>query len=384
MDDLRLASIDVIASITFGTSFNSIRTAIDLLESDPRAGPSTRPPTPALARSLEQLLETIGDNITFPIPALLTWWTRAFDHKWRRARNLLYEFLEAKLDTAREVYGTSGENERRPAARLADNVLDMILESEREDHLKGEKALSRNEILDELATYALAGSESTLPTTLHHGYCLSDYGLFPATATSMQWAVKLLARHPHVQHKLHREVADKLPAPGQRVATLEEFSSTERLPYLSAVVYEVLRVSGTVPAVIRDTACDTTLLGYPVPKGVTVFMMISYAQRSESESYKAVSEGIEGARHESSRRNGRKYGYWADGDCTEFKPERWLTTDGVFNPIAGPWIPFSSGFRGCFGQKLAVRTFNFFCTMELLMICVSRVRRFLSCGCSWL
>ena len=171
----------------------------------------------------------------------------------------------------------------------------------------------------------------------------------------MQWAIKLLARHPHVQHKLHREVSDKLPAPGQRVATFEEFSSTERLPYLSAVVYEVLRVSGTVAGVVRDTTRDTTILGYPVPKGVPVIMLTSYASRSESESYKAVSEGIEGTRHESSRRNGRKYGYWADDDHAEFKPERWLTTDGVFNPTAGPWMPFSLGFRGCFGQKLAVR-----------------------------
>jgi len=216
----------------------------------------------------------------------------------------------------------------------------MILEKEREDHLKGEQPLNRSEILDELATYAIAGSETT--------------------ATSMQWAIKLLARHPHVQHKLHREVSDKLPAPGQRVATFEEFSSTERLPYLSAVVYEVLRVSGTAAVVVRDTACDTTVLGYPIPKGVPVLLMISYAQRSESESYKAVSESIEGARHESSRRMGRKYGYWADDDCTEFKPERWLTSDGLFNPTAGPSMPFSFGFRGCFAQKLAILELRMF------------------------
>jgi cytochrome P450 len=160
MDDIRLSAIDVIASITFGTSFNSIRAAIDLLDSDPQLGASIRPPTPALAHALEQLLETIGRNALFPVPSLLTIWTRTFDREWNRARRLLYSFLEAKLDKAREAFESSGQNELKPEARSADNVLDMILEKEKEDHLKGEKALSKSEILDELATYALGGSES--------------------------------------------------------------------------------------------------------------------------------------------------------------------------------------------------------------------------------
>jgi cytochrome P450 len=176
----------------------------------------------------------------------------------------------------------------------------------------------------------------------------------------MQWAVKFLARHPEVQRKLHREVVDKLPAPGHRPATYEELSSNEKLPYLSAVVYELLRVSRTAPAVLRDTTCDTAILGHPIPKGTAVVLLIAYAQQYESESLKAISDGLDSVRSESSRRNGRKYGYWADEDCAEFRPERWLTADGSFNPNAGPWLPFSLGFRGCFGQKLAVRYFPSF------------------------
>jgi cytochrome P450 len=146
-----------------------------------------------------------------------------------------------------------------------------------------------------------------------------------------------------------------LPIPGQRIATYEELSSTERVPYLSAVVYEILRVSGTASAVTRDTQRDTTILGHPVPKGTNVMLAISYTQRYESMAYKGLSEHLDSVRSESSRKSGRKWGYWDDEDCAAFRPERWLTADGVFNPNAGPWMPFSFGFRGCFGQKLAVR-----------------------------
>ena len=160
MDDIRLSTIDVIASITFGTSFNSIRTAIEFLESEPHAPASKRPPTPILARSLEQLMVTIGKNALFPIPNLLTWWTRTFDTEWNRAHKHLNRYLGDKLDEARRAYESSGQSEKKPEARSADHVLDMILEKEKEGQLKGEAALSRSEIIDELATYALGGSES--------------------------------------------------------------------------------------------------------------------------------------------------------------------------------------------------------------------------------
>lgn len=46
-------------------------------------------------------------------------------------------------------------------------------------------------------------------------------------------------------------------------------------------------------------------------------------------------------------------GRWAAGTGKLFDPERWLK-DGVFDPNAGPSLPFSLGQRGCFGKSLAV------------------------------
>jgi hypothetical protein len=57
------------------------------------------------------------------------------------------------------MYDTLEHQNDKLAARNADNVLEMILEKEKEDHLKGNEPLTRSEILDELAGYAIAGSE---------------------------------------------------------------------------------------------------------------------------------------------------------------------------------------------------------------------------------
>jgi cytochrome P450 len=160
IDDIRLFTIDIIASITFGTSFGSTKAAIDLLNSDHQAGTSTRPPTPDLACALQDFLDTMGETLFFPFMSLLPWWTRTFNKKFRRARNILHAVLGEKLDAAKIMYGISDEQHSGVGSSKADNVLEMIVEKEKEETLKGNNPLSRNELIDELITYALGASES--------------------------------------------------------------------------------------------------------------------------------------------------------------------------------------------------------------------------------
>jgi cytochrome P450 len=161
INDLRLLTVDIIASITFGTSLNGIKTLLDYLEANPSAGPSSRLDIPPLGVDLEVLLHTIAGGGRFPIPSLLPWWTRNFNRKWRKAIDRIHDNLRRRLQTARAEYALQARDPEKPAAHKADNVLDIILEREREDELKGVVALTESEIIDELTTYALGGSEST-------------------------------------------------------------------------------------------------------------------------------------------------------------------------------------------------------------------------------
>lgn len=353
IEDLRLHTVDVIASITFGTSLNGTRTLLNYLEANPSAGPSSRLEVPQLVLDLEVLLHTIADGGMFPVPSLLPWWTRTFNRKWCSAIGRIHAVLTTRLQTARAEYASETRDSEKPAPHKAENLLEMILEREREDEYKGVAALTESEIVDELTTFALGGAESK--PQLYVRDCLADPRRMriSATPTTMQWALKILCKHPDVQRKLYSELLEKIPAITTRAPTYAEISDETNLPYLSAVVYEVLRCARTIAVVTRIATRDTVVLGYPIPKGTEVLFPIGMMQQLESDASKNVTDGLDSVRSYSSK-GGRKTGYWSASDVHLFNPDRWLRQDGSFDANAGPWLPFSTGFRGCFGAKLAV------------------------------
>ncbi|KAI0022398.1 cytochrome P450 [Xylariomycetidae sp. FL0641] len=121
-------------------------------------------------------------------------------------------------------------------------------------------AFSDADLVDQLMTFLAAGHETT--------------------ASAMTWAVYVLSKHPDIQAELRREVREKLPPPssgtggggggegGGAVSSLD----IDRMPYLNAVVSEVLRYYAPVPMTIRDAARDTAVQGQAVPKGTRVII----------------------------------------------------------------------------------------------------------------
>lgn len=104
------------------------------------------------------------------------------------------------------------------------------------------------------------------------------------------------------------------------------------------------------------------VLGRRIPKG-TVLLGITatgwedtstpvYAGDSaDDEDTVARSQRLQGVRTD---KTARKYGFWEAGTGRRFMPERWLDEAGLFDPNAGPSLPFSTGQRACFGKNLAV------------------------------
>jgi cytochrome P450 len=178
------------------------------------------------------------------------------------------------------------------------------------------------------------------------------------SATAVAWGVKLLTDNPKTQDRLRYALRHALPqvVHERRQPTYQELSKAH-VPYLDAVVEEILRHANTIAFVVRRAQQDTTVLGRHIPEGTDVFLMANGAGYLEPNiPVKDKSRSI-GAQASSGK---ALTGVWDDKDIASFLPERWLRMDPdtgseAFDPMAGPTLAFGLGPRGCFGKRLALQ-----------------------------
>ncbi|OAA41828.1 cytochrome P450 78A3 [Cordyceps fumosorosea ARSEF 2679] len=89
------------------------------------------------------------------------------------------------------------------------------------------------------------------------------------TSVSLTWAIYALCVNPAMQTRLREEVRAHLPSVDDDAAAVSSVDF-DRLPYLNAVVNEVLRRYPSVPVTGRVAMQDTTVLGRPVARGTAV------------------------------------------------------------------------------------------------------------------
>lgn len=156
------------------------------------------------------------------------------------------------------------------------------------------QAMSDAEIHDELFTLLLAGHETT--------------------ASAIAWAIYWIHHLPEVGDRLRQEL--------QVIDNHTEPTEIARLPYLSAICNETLRIYPiamlTSP---RRTCVPTEILGYPVPANTLVY------------------GGIYLTHH-----NPRLY-----PEPQQFNPDRFL--ERQYTPYE--FLPFGGGVRRCLGEALA-------------------------------
>jgi cytochrome P450 family 135 len=117
---------------------------------------------------------------------------------------------------------------RRASPGEGDDVLSLLLSARDEDG----RALSDEELRDELMTLLVAGHETT--------------------ATALAWTLERLARHPGVL----RDVVAERRAGGDEL--------------LEATIKETLRLRPVVPAVVRKLQAPMTFGGWDLPAGVHI------------------------------------------------------------------------------------------------------------------
>jgi cytochrome P450 len=135
-----------------------------------------------------------------------------------------------------------------------------------------------------------------------------------------------------------------------RQPTAEEISKAN-IPYLDAVIEEVLRFGQPTPVVSREAMVDTTILGHMIPKGTTLLVS------SVGPGYHSLPIQVQDSVRSDTARTKYFGSDWDPKDIDLFNPDRWLKKDEtggiVYDSQAGPFLSFGLGPRGCFGRRLA-------------------------------
>ncbi|CAE7012814.1 hypothetical protein HRS9139_02143 [Pyrenophora teres f. teres] len=235
----------------------------------------------------------------------------------------MVDFLKTSGDRARRdpimqmFYGAETQKYWRDIDLLRKTSLDVVETrkknpTDKKDLLNGMlkgvdpktgKKMPEESVMDNMITFLIAGHETTS-------------GL-------LSFAFYYLLRNPEVYQKAQQEVDNVI---GKGSVTVDHLS---RVPYLTAVLRETLRLQPTAPAINLTAKEDTTIGGkYAVKAGQPIICLFPMIHRDPA-----------------------VYGE----DAEEFRPERMLDDEFERRNKEFPncWKPFGNGMRACIGRAFA-------------------------------
>jgi cytochrome P450 len=299
------------------------------------------PELPAIFAAALTLANSVTDTQLSPAPRLTSWVLRQLPYM-KKATATKDQYIRDRVDESVRVMTQDDSDNTTTPPRTA---LHSVLLRERDVAAKEGRQpdYRKRAIADEFFGFMLAGHDTS--------------------ATTVAWGVKFLADHPSAQDRLRADLRAAFPdaTRAKRAPTYQELARAH-VPYLDAVVEEVLRHANTIAFVVRRAMCDTTVLGRHIPKDTDVFLVANGAGYLEPNMTLPDEARSPGARRgEKSALTGK----WDDKDVAAFRPERWLKKqqqqgeDGegeseTFDPMAGPTLAFGLGPRGCFGKRFAL------------------------------
>lgn len=205
-----------------------------------------------------------------------------------------YRYDNANARLLQIVGGIIG---RRRADRADHGDLLYSLMSARDnDSADGSRALSEAELADQVLAFLVAGTETT--------------------ATTLAWALYLLAAHPGIEAEVHAEVDRVLAGAPPAYEHLDALEKTRH------VITETLRLYPPTWFITRTVTQDTVLGSTRVAAG-TILAYSPYLIHHRSDIHP---------------------------DASLFDPGRWQTT----RPDRTTYIPFGAGARKCIGDRFSL------------------------------
>ncbi|KAK4549630.1 hypothetical protein LTR36_004931 [Oleoguttula mirabilis] len=345
--DIEGAMFDGIWAAAFGSTIGSTETQVRLLgrlsrldglsqDNDAVAVFPEAPYPP-----MKSAMSTIANSSEIPTNSPLGRRHHEFALKYypsiRKAVKLKNQMVEEKLHAAWQKFSSPGASEDSIKC-AADLIVAREVTLARKENRQPQH--DSPTVQDELFGFLLAG--------------------YDTTSTTIEWGVKYLTAHQDVQAKLrqHLRATFSQAAEQKQPPSAVDIAKTS-LPYLDAVIEEILRCGATAPATVRVATEDTEVFGHHIPKGTDVFML------NMGPSYTAPPFPIDEAKRSTTSKllptQDRWTGTWDPRTLGDFDPERWLVRKSdaaageqqTLDPQAGPMQTFGGGLRGCFGKKLA-------------------------------
>ncbi|PCH35645.1 cytochrome P450 [Wolfiporia cocos MD-104 SS10] len=279
----------------------------------------------------------IADIFSLPSKAKI-FFTSVTHYLPMRIIEMLYDYLPGKgLDKARQ--------NKRAAHKVAEHLLEVksralllgkgnrdimsILvkaNASENEHTK----LTHEEMVSQMRTIMLAGQETT--------------------ANTLSFALYELAKSPDYQTQLRAEIRAMEQSVRERGETELSVADLDAMPFLQAIMREVLRFHPVIMHNYRQSAREdviplskpiTTISGkeineVPIPKGLRVVLSVAAYNRRED--------------------------IWGE-DAHLFNPQRFLDYKGKRGPSVGVFsnvLTFSGGVRACIGWRFALYEFQAF------------------------
>ncbi|XP_009767392.1 cytochrome P450 71AU50-like [Nicotiana tabacum] len=200
---------------------------------------------------------------------------------------------------------------------------DEFLEKIIEEHVQSKEQRETEDFVDTMMAIMQSGEAGFEFDRRHVKAILLDMltASMDTSATSVEWILSELLRHPQVMKKLQKELEEVVG-----LDRMVEESDLENLKYLDMVIKEALRLHSVAPLLNHESIEDCVVDGFFVQKGSRIIVNVYAAQRDSNA--------------------------WPEPD--KFFPERFVESNVDLRGHDFQLLPFGSGRRSCPGMQLGI------------------------------
>ncbi|RVW46928.1 Cytochrome P450 93A2 [Vitis vinifera] len=191
----------------------------------------------------------------------------------RLTNNLITKMIMRHRCSDSEDDATEGFKKRVKEARARfDAIMERVMKAREEERRKkrdmNDAGVAMNDFLDILLD--IMENEKEEMRLTRENVKASFWGT-ETSGTAAIWAVAELINHPNIMEKARQEI-DSVVGKGQTCGRFRY----RKLPYLQAIVKEILRLHPPGALIARESTEDCTIGGYHIPAKTQLFVNVGY------------------------------------------------------------------------------------------------------------